>query len=136
MSQSTHSLRHHSRSRALSDTCHSRSAGLSDRCHGPSGGDLDGGVDRSVGRRWCPAPGRWLGEAGEPSGRRRRGVRERGAHDVGRKCFERGQATAEYALVLVGVGAVAMALLAWASETNRIGSLLDTIVKSLEGLVT
>lgn len=53
-----------------------------------------------------------------------------------RLCHERGQATAEYALVLLGAGAIALLLLAWATKTNRIGSLLDAVFKSLTGLVT
>ena len=48
---------------------------------------------------------------------------------------DRGQTTAEYALVLLGAGAIAMLLLAWATETNRITSLLDTVFRSLTGLV-
>lgn len=53
-----------------------------------------------------------------------------------RRTHERGQATAEYALVLLGAGAVAMLVVAWATKTNRIGSLLDTVFKSLTGLIT
>ena len=53
-----------------------------------------------------------------------------------RRVPERGQATAEYALVLLGAAAIAMLLLAWAAKTNRIGSLLDTVFRSLTGLVT
>jgi len=42
---------------------------------------------------------------------------------------ERGQATAEYALVLLGAAAVALLLTAWATHTNLIGKLLDTVLK-------
>ena len=40
---------------------------------------------------------------------------------------DRGQATAEYALVLVGVAAVALLVLAWATKTDKIGELLDGV---------
>ncbi|MDH3752988.1 MAG: hypothetical protein OEU32_03865 [Acidimicrobiia bacterium] len=48
---------------------------------------------------------------------------------------ERGQSTAEYALVLVGVGTIAMLIIAWTAKTNRVGQLLDAVFKSLTGLV-
>ena len=41
---------------------------------------------------------------------------------------DRGQATAEYALVLVGVAAVALLVVAWAADTNKIGRLLDSVL--------
>jgi len=44
---------------------------------------------------------------------------------------EGGQATAEYALVLLGAAAVAMLVFAWASDSNRISDLLDAIVDHL-----
>ena len=43
---------------------------------------------------------------------------------------ERGQTTAEYALVLLGVAAVALALTTWAGG-GRIGSFLDAIFDRL-----
>lgn len=42
-----------------------------------------------------------------------------------------GQTTAEYALVLVGVAAVALLVVAWASDTNKIGRLLDGVLDSI-----
>jgi len=48
---------------------------------------------------------------------------------------DRGQTTAEYALVLLGVAAIAMLVLAWAGETTRIGTLFDTVLDSITGLV-
>ena len=42
-----------------------------------------------------------------------------------------GQATAEYALVLLGAAAVALMLVAWATQTNRIGRLLNAVVDSV-----
>jgi Protein of unknown function (DUF4244) len=44
---------------------------------------------------------------------------------------DRGQTTAEYALVLVGVAAVALLLVAWASDTDKIGRLLDGVLDSI-----
>ena len=48
-----------------------------------------------------------------------------------RRRGERGQATAEYALVLLGVAVVALALGSWASGTNLIGRLFDAVLDSL-----
>ena len=45
-----------------------------------------------------------------------------------RRADERGQTTAEYALVLLGAGLVAMLVIAWAQKTDRIGKLLDTVI--------
>ena len=55
------------------------------------------------------------------------------ALDVGRRLRRRlvadgGQSTAEYALVLLGAAAVAMLLVAWATKTNRVTKLLDSVV--------
>lgn len=44
-----------------------------------------------------------------------------------------GQATAEYALVLLGVAAVALLLLAWATKSGKLGELFDAVVDSLIG---
>jgi hypothetical protein len=41
---------------------------------------------------------------------------------------DRGQSTAEYALVLLGAAAVALLLVAWATDNNRIGELLDSVL--------
>lgn len=49
---------------------------------------------------------------------------------------DRGQTTAEYALVLLGAGTIAMLVVAWATKTNQIGRLLDAVFRSLTGLVT
>jgi Flp pilus assembly pilin Flp len=48
---------------------------------------------------------------------------------------ERGQATAEYALVLLGAAAVALLVVGWATKTDLVGSLLDTVMKHLTGQV-
>ena len=41
---------------------------------------------------------------------------------------ERGQGTVEYALILLGAAAVALAVVAWVSRTDLIGRLFDTVV--------
>jgi len=46
---------------------------------------------------------------------------------------ERGQASAEYALVLLGAAAIALLIVAWATKTDLIEKLLDTVVKSITG---
>jgi Flp pilus assembly pilin Flp len=46
---------------------------------------------------------------------------------------ERGQATAEYALVLLGAAAVALLLVAWATDTDAIGRLLDGVLDKILG---
>lgn len=48
---------------------------------------------------------------------------------------ERGQSTAEYALVLLGAAAVALAFMAWAGKTGRIGDLFDSVINSVIGRV-
>ncbi len=48
---------------------------------------------------------------------------------------QRGQATTEYALVLLGAAAVALLFLAWATRTGAIGSLLDTVLNSIKSKI-
>lgn len=50
---------------------------------------------------------------------------------VGRRRTERGQASAEYALVLLGVAAVALLVSAWAAKTDGIGRLFDAVIDKL-----
>lgn len=45
---------------------------------------------------------------------------------------ERGQATAEYALVLLGAAVIAIALITWATSSGRIGQLFDTVFDELQ----
>jgi Flp pilus assembly pilin Flp len=40
---------------------------------------------------------------------------------------ERGQATAEYALVLLGAAAVAVLVIGWAAKSGKIGELLNAV---------
>ena len=42
-----------------------------------------------------------------------------------------GQATAEYALVLVGAATIALLVVTWATKTNVVGKLLDLVFDQL-----
>jgi len=44
---------------------------------------------------------------------------------------ERGQASAEYALVLLGAAAVALLIVAWATKTQLVSKLLDAVLGAL-----
>ena len=44
---------------------------------------------------------------------------------------QRGQTTAEYALVLLGAAALALLVLAWATKTNKVGRLLDSVLDAV-----
>ncbi len=44
---------------------------------------------------------------------------------------ESGQSTAEYALVMISAAAIAGLVLTWATHTNLIGGLFDTVVHGL-----
>ena len=52
-----------------------------------------------------------------------------------RRLDDRGQTTAEYALVLVGAAAVAVLLLTWATGSGRIGWLLDKMMDTVANMV-
>ena len=52
-----------------------------------------------------------------------------------RRDGDRGQTTAEYALVIVGAAAVALLLLAWATGSGKISSLLDAVVDRVAAMV-
>lgn len=49
---------------------------------------------------------------------------------------EGGQASAEYALVLLGAAAVALLVVGWATKTNKVGKLLDSVLDKLLGQTT
>ncbi len=53
------------------------------------------------------------------------------ASPTGAHRSERGQATAEYALVMLAAAAIAGLLLAWAASTDGIGRLLDAVMQSI-----
>lgn len=48
---------------------------------------------------------------------------------------ERGQATAEYALVVVAAAAVALALIIWAANTDALSSLFDAVLARVRSYV-
>jgi len=48
---------------------------------------------------------------------------------------ERGQASAEYALVLLGAAAVALLVVAWATKSDLVGKLLDAVMNAVTGKV-
>ncbi|MCU0311404.1 MAG: DUF4244 domain-containing protein [Acidimicrobiales bacterium] len=48
---------------------------------------------------------------------------------------DRGQATAEYALVLLGAAGIALLLVAWATKSGAVGKLFDTVVNDIIGKV-
>lgn len=48
---------------------------------------------------------------------------------------ERGQTSAEYALVLLGAASVALLVALWAKKSNRVGALLDAVFDNVVELV-
>lgn len=48
---------------------------------------------------------------------------------------ERGQTSAEYALVLLGAASVALLVALWAKDTNKVGKLLDAIFDDVVKMV-
>ncbi len=53
-----------------------------------------------------------------------------------RRRGERGQTTAEYALVLLGAAAVALLVVAWAANSEKIGRLLNAVLDKVIEQVT
>lgn len=49
---------------------------------------------------------------------------------------ERGQTTAEYALVILGAAALATLLIAWATRADAIGRLFDAVMERVLGSAT
>jgi len=49
---------------------------------------------------------------------------------------ERGQTSAEYALVLLGAASVALLVIAWANSSGKVGDLLDAIFDNVLEMVT
>ena len=52
-----------------------------------------------------------------------------------RRRGDRGQTTAEYALVLLGAAGIALLLIAWATKSGAVGKLFDTVVNDIIGKV-
>ncbi|MCE2525284.1 MAG: hypothetical protein J4F99_04825 [Acidimicrobiia bacterium] len=63
-------------------------------------------------------------------------TRRTGPRRLVRRAAESGQATAEYALVLLGVALIAVLVLDWARNTNMISRLLDAVFRSISKLIT
>ncbi len=53
-----------------------------------------------------------------------------------RKLGQRGQTTAEYALVLLGAAAVALLVVLWAKNTGKVGDLLDEVLDDIVDTAT
>lgn len=50
-------------------------------------------------------------------------------------CSDRGQTTAEYALVLLAAGSIAMLAVGWAQGNDAIGSLFDSVLSRITSLM-
>ena len=48
---------------------------------------------------------------------------------------QRGQASAAYALVLLGAAAVALLIVAWATKSDLVGKLFDAVMNAITGKV-
>jgi len=48
---------------------------------------------------------------------------------------DRGQTTAEYALVLLGAAGIALLLLGWVTQSGAVGTLFDAVLDSVVGRV-
>ncbi len=48
---------------------------------------------------------------------------------------ERGQTTAEYALVLLAAGSIAMMVVGWAQGSDAIGALFDSVLSRITSLM-
>ncbi len=65
-------------------------------------------------------------------------IRRRASHRLSPRTgsSDAGQATAEYALVMLGAAAIALLLTAWAARSGAIGRLFDAVVDQLIGKVS
>jgi hypothetical protein len=57
-------------------------------------------------------------------------------HLVARRGDDRGQTTAEYALVLIGAAAIALMLAAWAAKTDKVGRLFNAVIDHIASQVS
>lgn len=48
---------------------------------------------------------------------------------------DHGQATVEYALIILAAATIALLVVAWAASTGKIGQLLDTVIDNVAGKV-
>jgi len=63
-------------------------------------------------------------------------VLDRTARIRHRLAEDRGQSTAEYALVLLGAAGVALLFVAWATKTDKISRLLNSVLDQVLSQVT
>lgn len=49
---------------------------------------------------------------------------------------ESGQATAEYALVIVAASVIALALIVWATNSDLLASFFDAVMRRIRGVVS
>ncbi len=49
---------------------------------------------------------------------------------------DRGQSTAEYALLLLGAAAIALLVVTWAARSGKVGTLLNKVFDSVIGQIT
>lgn len=54
-------------------------------------------------------------------------IRQRGGRD------ERGQATAEYGLIILAAGGIALGVIAWAARTGTFTGLFESVIDKLSG---
>lgn len=54
---------------------------------------------------------------------------------IGAPASERGQTTAEYALVLIAAATIAMLIVAWAGNTGAISDFFDTIIERITSML-
>lgn len=66
-----------------------------------------------------------------PSSRCPRSARRRAQAAAARLSLDRGQATAEYGLVILAAAALAGVLLAWATGTGGVSRLMDAVMDSI-----
>lgn len=59
-------------------------------------------------------------------------ARDRLATRLHHPAREAGQATVEYALILLGAAVIAIALITWATGSGRIGDLFDAVFDELQ----
>ncbi len=48
---------------------------------------------------------------------------------------DRGQATAEYSLVILGAAAVALLVITWATKTSKVATLLNKVIEKITSQV-
>jgi Protein of unknown function (DUF4244) len=60
------------------------------------------------------------------------GLASRAAGRVGRRLTDdRGQATAEYGLVILAAGGIALGVIAWAAQTGSFTDLFESVIEKL-----